>query len=69
MTTDSYSDHHFSERGAWTPLFLLWPISNVGDQYRATMMMATTMNAATSERTRSIVFDPGFAAASGGGMV
>jgi hypothetical protein len=33
------------------------------------MMMATTMNAATSERTRSIGFDLGFAAASGGGMV
>jgi hypothetical protein len=32
-------------------------------------MIATTMNAATSERTRSSVFDPGFAAMSGGGMV
>jgi hypothetical protein len=38
------------------------------DQYRATMMIATTMNAATSERTRSSVFDLGFGAASGGGM-
>jgi len=38
-------------------------------QYRATMMIATTMNAATSERTRSSVFDPGFAAMSGRGMV
>jgi hypothetical protein len=38
------------------------------DQYRATMMIATTMNAATSERTRSSVFDLGFGAASGGGI-
>jgi hypothetical protein len=30
-------------------------------------MIATTMNAATSERTRSSVFDLGFAAVSGGG--
>jgi hypothetical protein len=32
-------------------------------------MIATTMNAATSERTRSSVFDLGFAAMSGEGMV
>jgi hypothetical protein len=32
------------------------------------MMIATTMNAATSERTRSSVFDPGFATLSNGGM-
>jgi hypothetical protein len=32
-------------------------------------MIATTMNAATSERTRSSVFDLGFAAVSGEGMV
>jgi hypothetical protein len=38
------------------------------DQYRATMTIATTMNAATSERTRSSVFDLGFGAASGGGI-
>jgi hypothetical protein len=38
------------------------------DQYRATMMIATTMSAATSERARSSVFDLGFGAASGGGM-
>jgi hypothetical protein len=38
------------------------------DQYRATIMMAMTMNAATSERTRSSLFDPGRAAVSDGGM-
>jgi hypothetical protein len=38
------------------------------DQYRATIMMAMTMNAATSERTRSSLFDPGLAAVSDGGM-
>src|SRR5450432_2489510 len=32
------------------------------------MMIATTMSAATSERARSSVFDPGFGAASGGGI-
>jgi hypothetical protein len=32
------------------------------------MMIATTMIAAIRERVRSIVFDLGFAAASGGGM-
>jgi hypothetical protein len=32
------------------------------------MMIATTMSAATSESARSSVFDPGFGAASGGGM-
>src|ERR1700676_5156163 len=37
-------------------------------QYRATIMIATTMNAAISERTRSSVIDPGFAAVLGGGM-
>jgi hypothetical protein len=31
------------------------------------MMIATRINAATSERTRSSVFDLGFAAVSGGG--
>jgi hypothetical protein len=68
MMTDNHCDHHFSERGAWTPLFLLWPMSAVGDQYGAMMMIATTMNAATSERTRSIVFDLGIVAAPGGGI-
>jgi hypothetical protein len=38
------------------------------DQYRATMMIATTMNAAISERARSSAFDLGFVAVSGGGM-
>jgi hypothetical protein len=38
------------------------------DEYRATMMIATTMNPSTSERTRSSIFDLGFGAASGGGM-
>jgi hypothetical protein len=32
------------------------------DQYRATMMIATTMNAAISESARSSVFDRGVAA-------
>jgi len=39
------------------------------DQYRATMMIAKTMNAATSESARSSVFDLGSAVASGGGMI
>jgi hypothetical protein len=38
------------------------------DQYRATIMIATTINAAVTERSRSSVFDLGFAAMSGGGM-
>ena len=38
------------------------------NQYRATMMIATTMNTATSARARSSVFDPDFAISSGGGM-
>jgi hypothetical protein len=38
------------------------------DQYRATMMIATTMNAAISDRARSSAFDLRFAAVSGGGM-
>jgi hypothetical protein len=32
-------------------------------------MIATTMNAAISERTRSSVFDPGLAAVPDGGIV
>jgi hypothetical protein len=38
-------------------------------QYRATIMIATTMNVATSDRTRSSIFDPGFAMSSSGGMI
>jgi hypothetical protein len=37
------------------------------DHNRATIMIATTMNAATSERARSRIFDPGFAISSSGG--
>jgi len=40
----------------------------LSNQYRATIMIATTMNAATSERVRSRVFDPNFAISSSGGM-
>jgi hypothetical protein len=36
------------------------------DQYRATMIIATTMNAAISERARSNDFDRSFVASSGG---
>jgi hypothetical protein len=38
------------------------------DQYRATKMMARTMNAATIESARSSAFDPDVAG-SGGGMI
>jgi hypothetical protein len=38
------------------------------DQYRATIMIATTINAAISERARSNIFDFGIAIRSGGGM-
>jgi hypothetical protein len=38
------------------------------DQYRATTMIAMTMKAATSERTRSSLFDPRRAAVSDGAM-
>jgi hypothetical protein len=48
------------------PRFVAVP--NRPDQYRATMMIATTMNAASSERARSRIFDPGFAVKSAGGM-
>jgi hypothetical protein len=41
---------------------------NKSDQYRATMMMATTMKAAASESARSNAFDLGVAVVSGGGM-
>jgi hypothetical protein len=36
-------------------------IPNQPDQYRATIMIATTRNAAISESARSSVFDPGLA--------
>ncbi|MGE9007955.1 hypothetical protein ACO2JO_05205 [Leptospira interrogans] len=43
-------------------------VSAPRDQYRMTAMMAATMNAATSERARSSVFDRGVAVESGGFM-
>jgi hypothetical protein len=47
---------------------LISAILDQPDQYRATMMIATTMNAAISERNRSSFFDRGASVASSGGM-
>jgi hypothetical protein len=56
---------HF-QRFKWR--WLMPPFSGCrdSDQYRTTMMIAITMNAAISERARSNDFDRGFVASSGG---
>ena len=56
---------HF-DRFRWRWLTSPFSVCRDSDQYRATMMIATTMNAAISERALSNDLDRGFAASSGG---